>query len=561
MSQQKFIVSLVDIRNFINFIISLKNINNLLKNRDYNIEGSIDTLTSIYTHLSKLLNKNIEASIQWDGCDKEYNKKITKEMKLLSKYKMLFNILPIANSDKYNIYNFYKNRNSLEIKYLKKEYLKYECYDILFTRINLIVNFNKTFNSAEELALIKEKYFRDDYFYISYEDQVKHYKKFLNIYMDDYKNLFYLLSDDFLLNIGGFSLDDFKKFFSGIYILNQFSNEMVICFGKAYPDLINNEKEYEKIIRNIYNKSEDYNVFLNFFCNLTDLDYRRFENILKYFLLDYDGEGLDLSGDDYIVPFFKKNGKIYFNSIFNSNVVNPRNLIYAMNNLSNKKLKDKKYDNNSKKLEINFIKYMGEIFKSYGLDFYDSLEWNNGNNNGEIDAVVVCRFSKKILLIQTKTVIAASSYKTLFSLQNNMKKAISQLNSFNQQSEDFKNKFLYSVIDEDVSKYEVFNCLNSDGGLGNALIWEDVFARKMIPFNMSLIILYFSKYSDLDNFRENIYKLIDVLNTKTRPKKIKCTMDFSVECNVEKISHDSTDANYMNLIQEMKIINTKIQSL
>lgn len=174
---------------------------------------------------------------------------------------------------------------------------------------------------------------------------------------------------------------------------------MVICFGKAYPDLINNEKEYEKIIRNIYNKSEDYNVFLNFFCNLTDLDYRRFENILKYFLLDYDGEGLDLSGDDYIVPFFKKNGKIYFNSIFNSNVVNPRNLIYAMNNLSNKKLKDKKYDNNSKKLEINFIKYMGEIFKSYGLDFYDSLEWNNGNNNGEVDAVVVCRFSKKILLI------------------------------------------------------------------------------------------------------------------------------------------------------------------
>lgn len=217
MSQQKFIVSLVDIRNFINFIISLKNINNLLKNRDYNIEGSIDTLTSIYTHLSKLLNKNIEASIQWDGCDKEYNKKITKEMKLLSKYKMLFNILPIANSDKYNIYNFYKNRNSLEIKYLKKEYLKYECYDILFTRINLIVNFNKTFNSAEELALIKEKYFRDDYFYISYEDQVKHYKKFLNIYMDDYKNLFYLLSDDFLLNIGGFSLDDFKKFFQ-VYI-------------------------------------------------------------------------------------------------------------------------------------------------------------------------------------------------------------------------------------------------------------------------------------------------------------------------------------------------------
>ncbi|USI87248.1 hypothetical protein LZ086_03050 [Acinetobacter johnsonii] len=85
-----------------------------------------------------------------------------------------------------------------------------------------------------------------------------------------------------------------------------------------------------------------------------DLDKDIFENIIKYFLLDYDGDQLDLSGDDYIVPFFKLNGKIYFNSIFNTNVISPRNLIYAMNNLSNKKLRDNVYDNNSKNLKTIF---------------------------------------------------------------------------------------------------------------------------------------------------------------------------------------------------------------
>ena len=562
MDQQVFTISLVDIRNHINVIISLRNIDNILKRKDFNIDGNIDTLTSIYTHLSKKLNKDIDSSINWDGCDKEYNKKIIKDIKLLSKYKMLFNILPIANSSKYNIYKFYKNKNSLEIKYIKNEYFKYECYDILFTRINLIVNFNNIYNSASDLVLIGDKHFNCNYFYISYEDQVKYYKKFLNKYIDNYKNLFYLLSDDFLLNVGGFLLDDFKKFFAGMYILNQFSNEMVICFRQKYPDLIDNIKAYEEIIKNIYNKCEDYNIFKIFFCDLVDLDKDIFENIIKYFLLDYDGDQLDLSGDDYIVPFFKLNGKIYFNSIFNTNVISPRNLIYAMNNLSNKKLRDNVYDNNSKKLENNFLNFMKKVFESYGLEFYESLEWNfNKYNEGEIDAIVVCKSSRKILLIQTKTVIAASSYKTLFSLQENMKKAISQLNNFNKQTETFKNEFLSNLIGENVVDYEIISCLNSDGGLGNALVWEDVFSKELIPFNTSIMILYFDKYNNLNNFRENIYNLIDNLNSKTTPKKIKCTMDFSVECNTVKINHDSTDASYMNLIAEMKVIYEKLQSI
>ena len=123
MDQQIFTISLVDIRNHINVIISLRNIDNILKRKDFNIDGNIDTLTSIYTHLSKKLNKDIDSSINWDGCDKEYNKKIIKDIKLLSKYKMLFNILPIANSRKYNIYKFYKNKNSLEMKYIKMNIL------------------------------------------------------------------------------------------------------------------------------------------------------------------------------------------------------------------------------------------------------------------------------------------------------------------------------------------------------------------------------------------------------------------------------------------------------
>ena len=38
-------------------------------------------------------------------------------------------------------------------------------------------------------------------------------------------------------------------------------------------------------------------------------------------------------------------------------------------------------------------------------------------------------------------------------------------------------------------------------------------------------------------------------------------MDFSVECNTVKINHDSTDASYMNLIAEMKVIYEKLQSI
>ena len=40
-----------------------------------------------------------------------------------------------------------------------------------------------------------------------------------------------------------------------------------------------------------------------------------FENVIKYFIVDFDKDGLDLSGDEFIVPFVKYDGYIYFNSI------------------------------------------------------------------------------------------------------------------------------------------------------------------------------------------------------------------------------------------------------
>ncbi|WP_144618975.1 hypothetical protein [Acinetobacter pittii] len=79
--------------------------------------------------------------------------------------------------------------------------------------------------------------------------------------------------------------------------------------------------------------------------------------------------------------------------------------------------------------------------------------------------------------------------------------------------------------------------------------------------NLSMIILYLEKFKDLINFREKFYKLIYDLNIKTDPQVIKCKIDFSQECGAKVIIHDSTQANYMNLTEEKKIIHTKLRTL
>ena len=557
----EFKISIVDIRNYINWVLSLNQIDQIFKNDKRNSDANIDSLTSVHSYLREKLNEDITKSLKWDGGDHNYNEILTKEVYLLCKYKMLFNILPLVYRANKNIYKLEEEGDKIIIKYLKDEYLRFESFDILFTRISLMVNFNNVMHNKYELKNICYKFFSKNSFCISYPNQLYFYKKFVQIYKDKYKNSFYLLSDSFLEPIAGFKLEDFRKFVAGIFTINQFSNEMVICAKMSNRDLIDNNEFIELLVNNIYNKKEKYDIFRSFFCSLTNLSHDKFEKIIAYFLVDYDKDSLDLSGDEFIVPFLKKDGYIYFNSIFNTQVINPRNLIYSMNNLSNKILKDSKYDSVSKELELNFIEYMRKVFESYDLEFHGSKDWNISGKQGELDAIVVCKNNKKIMIIQTKTVVAASNYRTLFSLQDNMKVAINQLIEFDEKDIDLKNDFLNRIIGEDVSDYEVFNCLNSEGGLGNALIWEEIFKIGFIPFNVNMMILYFNIYKNLNNFKDNMYQLIENLNNKTNPELIKCEMNFSQECDATSMIHDSTNANYLDLIEEMKIIHEKLQSI
>ena len=557
----EFKISIVDIRNYINWVLSLNQIDQIFKNDKRNSDANIDSLTSVHSYLREKLNEDITKSLKWDGGDHNYNEILTKEVYLLCKYKMLFNILPLVYRANKNIYKLEEEGDKIIIKYLKDEYLRFESFDILFTRISLMVNFNNVMHNKYELKNICYKFFSKNSFCISYPNQLYFYKKFVQIYKDKYKNSFYLLSDSFLEPIAGFKLEDFRKFVAGIFTINQFSNEMVICAKMSNRDLIDNNEFIELLVNNIYNKKEKYDIFRSFFCSLTNLSHDKFEKIIAYFLVDYDKDSLDLSGDEFIVPFLKKDGYIYFNSIFNTQVINPRNLIYSMNNLSNKILKDSKYDSVSKELELNFIEYMRKVFESYDLEFHGSKDWNISGKQGELDAIVVCKNNKIIMIIQTKTVVAASNYRTLFSLQDNMKVAINQLIEFDEKDIDLKNDFLNRIIGEDVSDYEVFNCLNSEGGLGNALIWEEIFKIGFIPFNVNMMILYFNIYKNLNNFKDNMYQLIENLNNKTNPELIKCEMNFSQECDATSMIHDSTNANYLDLIEEMKIIHEKLQSI
>jgi len=97
--------SLVDLRNNIHLALSLKNINNIYKISDEDVDGRIDIYTSIYTYLKEKLNKNIEPALEWDGYDLEYNENMSSELEILGKYKMLFNILPLVHRKNKNIYS------------------------------------------------------------------------------------------------------------------------------------------------------------------------------------------------------------------------------------------------------------------------------------------------------------------------------------------------------------------------------------------------------------------------------------------------------------------------
>lgn len=146
-------------------------------------------------------------------------------------------------------------------------------------------------------------------------------------------------------------------------------------------------------------------------------------------------------------------------------------------------------------------------------------------------------------------------------MQDRVGEGIEQLKTFESLNEEFKFNFLSDVLGADVRNYHLTSCLASDGGFGNALIWDSIFENEFVPMNLSMIILYLEKFKDLSNFREKFYNLIYDLNIKTDPQVIKCKIDFSQECGAKVIIHDSTQANYMNLTEEKKIIHTKLRTL
>ncbi|WP_313661281.1 hypothetical protein [Acinetobacter variabilis] len=87
--------SLIDIRNYINWILSINQVDQIFESKNLNYEGNIDTLTSIYTYLKDKLNKDLNDSLNFDGKNESYNQVLSEEIILLSKYKMLF-IRPLA---------------------------------------------------------------------------------------------------------------------------------------------------------------------------------------------------------------------------------------------------------------------------------------------------------------------------------------------------------------------------------------------------------------------------------------------------------------------------------
>jgi len=556
-----FKTSLVDIRNNINLALSVKNINQIYKINDEDVDGRIDVFTSIYTFLKGKMNNDIDSALRWDGLDLDYNNNMYSELKVLSKYKMLFNILPLVYRVNKNIYDVNIEDNVIYITYLNENLFKFECYDILFTRINLIANFNENFNSINQLMVMVELFFHKDGFHISYDDQIKIYKKFINEYIELYQSYFYMLSDDLLEKTANFNLIDFKRFFAGIYTLNQISIEIAGCFLIKDPKSRNDDHLHEFLISDVFNRKESYETFRDFFCQLTELDYTSFENIIKYFMIDYDQEVVvDLSSEEYIQPFVKKNGYIYFNTIFNTIVINPRNLIFSLKEFSIQN-KNNIFDNHSSALSINFTNILSKIFRSYGFQCLKEQKWDNGSENSDIDLIVCCHHSKNILLIECKAIIAATNYKSFFKMQDRVEDGIDQLKKFEGLSDDFKIKFLSNKLGCDVENYTLNSCLASDGGFGNGLVWDSIFENEFVPMNISMIILYLDKFKNLSNIKENFYQLISELNSKIESKLIKCEINFSEECGANVMIHDSTDAHYMNLIEEKRVIHSKLKFL
>lgn len=561
-NNKNFDLTVYDVRNLIYYFFSYADVSVYINAGEYEaVDAQIEVLTGIYSNCSKKMKKDIGQSINCDLTQTLYRNKINKDIKILGEYKALSNIMPVIHKNKINIYDVSLIKGGFHLDYKNDKYLKFECMDILFTRINLICDFNFKLKGLGELKEFSKKYYKQGSIRIDLNTLLFMYKKYFNKFYLYYKNYSYLLCDDFLKDFGGFSLKDFNRFLTSMYCFNQIEKDVVKSTLIKEGNIFLDECHIDKNLTRFYIKNIKYDAFKRSICSFGGLSKESFDQIIKYFMYDYD-DGIDLSGDDYIVPFVKKNGILYFNTIFNMKMISPRNLIYSINKLSNIINKDGKYNSVSKKLELNFLNFMKKIFESYDLSFFEGQEWKfNKKTKGEIDAVVVCDKSKTILIIQTKTVIAASNYRTLTNLQANMYVAIDQIERFNSLEEDFKNQTLKNIVGKDVSSYEIVNCINSDGGIGTALIWEKVYDLNLVPFNMAIIVKYFNNHSSLKDFKSNMYQIIESLVNLVNPELRQCTIDFEKYCNASKIYHDDIVANYDFLADDVKKYSDKIFEL
>lgn len=560
----EFDLNEIDLRNLIYYFLSFHAISPFInKGFHKSVDSEIEIFTGIYSNCIKKLNSDINESLHASLTQIEYRDKINKDIFLLGKYKALCNLMPAIHKENINIYRINKILNSIHLDYKEEVYLAYECRDILFTRINLICDFNIKFNGIKGLRGIAKKYYSGGYINIDFNALLFMYKRKFNKVYNHYKGYSYLLCDDFLYSVGGFYLIDFNKFLTSMHCINGIEKDLVKSIVLKEGNVFLDEDKLDKNILRFYNKKMDYSIFKKSICSFSGVKEENFEKIIKYFLINYDEDGAcNLSGDDYIVPFLKKEGILYFNTIFNVKMISPRNLIYAMNKYSNLIARDKVYNSHSKKLELKFLKFMRAMFESYGLNFYEGKNWKISKKiKGEIDAIVVCNVSKTLLIIQTKTVIAASNYRTVSNLQSNMYVAIEQIQRFNDLDSNIKNQILKEIIGEDISAYNIVNCVNSDGGIGTALIWDKLYRLNIVPFNMAIIVKYFNEHKDLLNFKTRMYLMIEELTKSVKPELRQCEINFYEYFDALTIFHDDVLADYDALADDALNFHKKISEV
>src|SRR5690606_20719088 len=153
-----------------------------------------------------------------------------------------------------NIYQINKILNSIHLDYKKEVYLVYECRDILFTRINLIYDFNIKFNKIQDLIKIAKKYYSGGYVNLDFNTLLFMYKSKFNKIYNHYEWYSYLLCDDFLYSVGGFYLVEFNRFLTSMHCHNGIEKDLVKSIVLKEGNIFSDENNLDKNILRFYNK-------------------------------------------------------------------------------------------------------------------------------------------------------------------------------------------------------------------------------------------------------------------------------------------------------------------